>query len=395
LDNTGATLGLSANTGSLGLAGTIKGGTITATGGAQLIPMGGTLDGVTLNADVTITTGNWFNYLTVKNGLVLNDMLTLASSGPYTYLLFDGTQTLSGTGEVVFGGTYASYPCDLYARGDGGSNPATLTIGPGITIHGTQNGEICGYYANDSLVNQGTIMADTSGRTITIKPDTFTNEGTLQANAGMIDIGGDWTNSGTLAVSGGGELNLGGTFTLADLGTLTRTGGTVNIIGTLDNTGTTLALDATRGSWNLEWGGTIKGGTVIASGGAQMIGMGGTLEGVTLNADTTIPNSGYLTVENGLVLNSLLILDEYGTLHFDGTQTLSGTGEIILTDTTSSINIFVWDSGNTITLTIGPEITVLGEGNIYANGYGDYFNVNLVNQGVISVQYISTDNLTN
>ena len=51
-------------------------------------------------------------------------------------------------------------------------------------------------------------------------------------------------------------INLGGTFTVPGLGTLVRTGGTVNVIGTLDNTGTTLDLDAER-----RRPGIINGGT--------------------------------------------------------------------------------------------------------------------------------------
>ena len=39
----------------------------------------------------------------------------------------------------------------------------------------------------------------------------------------------------------------------------------MNLTGTLDNTGTTLALDATTGSWNLA-GGTLKGGTLTRVG---------------------------------------------------------------------------------------------------------------------------------
>ncbi len=51
-------------------------------------------------------------------------------------------------------------------------------------------------------------------------------------------------------------VNLGGNFTLAGLGSFTRSGGTVNLTGTLNNTGTTLAFTAATGSWDLV-GGTI------------------------------------------------------------------------------------------------------------------------------------------
>ena len=76
-------------------------------------------------------------------------------------MYFDSTETLGGTGTVVFGksgsnflGTY--YPYDI--RCD------TLTIGPGITVRGS-NGTIGdGYWCTGStIVNQGTIAADDSG----------------------------------------------------------------------------------------------------------------------------------------------------------------------------------------------------------------------------------------
>ena len=70
---------------------------------------------------------------------------------------FLGTQTLSGNGEIIFtaAGSYENNV--IYIQGDGGSNPATLTIGSGITIHGTAGGTVAGYYGNDTLINQGTI----------------------------------------------------------------------------------------------------------------------------------------------------------------------------------------------------------------------------------------------
>jgi hypothetical protein len=121
-------------------AGVTINNTVTITG-AQLM-LGGS---VTVNAAVTVGDSST---LTVKNGLVLNETLTLG--GNYSNLSFSGTQSLTGNGEVVFGGTGDSH--SVQSRGDGGSNPATLTIGPGITIHGTRGGTIHGYYGNDTLV---------------------------------------------------------------------------------------------------------------------------------------------------------------------------------------------------------------------------------------------------
>ena len=54
----------------------------------------------------------------------------------------------------------------------------------------------------------------------------------------------------------------------------------MNLTGTLNNTGTTLAFTAATGSWNLV-GGTITGGTVTETGGAELTftNSGGTLAG--------------------------------------------------------------------------------------------------------------------
>src|SRR5207237_4876350 len=111
------------------------------------------------------------------------------------------------------------------------------------------------------------------------------NLGLTTATGTTLTLGGSWSNSSTLSVLGG-TLNLGGSFTLAGLGTLTRSGGTVNLTGALDNTSATLAFTATTGSWNM-LGGTLKNGTLTEAGGARLIftNSGGTLDGVTASND--------------------------------------------------------------------------------------------------------------
>src|SRR5262249_3255503 len=117
-----------------------------------------------------------------------------------------------------------------------------------------------------------------------------------------------------------------------------RNSGTVYLTGTLNDAGGTLALaDATTGTWNLN-GGTIVGGTVTTSGGAKLVArFGGTLDGVTLNGtlDMASFSGNSVTVKNGLTLNSTLPLGDttfgiQGSLVFSGSQTLGGTGTIVL-----------------------------------------------------------------
>ena len=118
--------------------------------------------------------------VTVQDGLTLSGTLTLGamSSNVYGYVSFAGSQTLGGTGTVVFG---QDSPNTLLVSDAG----TTLTIGSGITVRG-QSGAV-GYNpslglgtTNGSVVNQGTIQADVSGGTITV-------DGTGNQNAGNLE----------------------------------------------------------------------------------------------------------------------------------------------------------------------------------------------------------------
>ena len=306
----------------------------------------------------------------MTNGLTLNSAMTLASTGSNTYLYFNGTQALSGTGEIVFGGTSsANY---VYAQGGNTlATAATLTTGPDITISGSQGGTLGGYYqaSYDTLVNQGTIDSGTSGKTITI------------------DAG--WNNSGGLEVGSGATLNLGGTFTIGSLGTFSNTGGTVDLTGTLNNAGNTLTLNAASGSWNLV-GGTVNGGTVSESGGAELVptNSGGTLSGVTMNGPLDLGGSGANTapqvnVTNGLTLNNSTIYvgnaagSTYGRVYFQGNETLGGTGTVLLGKNGNN-ELYLNSSGNT--LTIGAGITIHGSYGVLTTGSSSA----IVNQGTIS-----------
>lgn len=64
----------------------------------------------------------------------------------------------------------------VYVRGTSSSAPATVTVAPGITVHG--KGVMRGYYSGDNLVNQGLIVGDASDGTLTIS-SLLTNTGTL------------------------------------------------------------------------------------------------------------------------------------------------------------------------------------------------------------------------
>ena len=161
VDNAGTTLAFTATTGSWNLlGGSFTGGTVTEAGGAELTftSSGGTLAGVTFDNDLDLATDNDAN-ATVTGGLTLADGATVfvgnAAGSTYGQLFFGTTETLGGTGTVLFGknGSNAVY----------NSVPSiTLTIAPGITVRGSSGG-LGGYYGSDAVINQGTISADDSG----------------------------------------------------------------------------------------------------------------------------------------------------------------------------------------------------------------------------------------
>ena len=162
------------------------------------------------------------NFLTVKNGLTLNGPLILESAGGVQFL---GTQTLGGTGEVVFAGASNL----LNAQGDRTqAGAATLTIGPNITVHGSRGGLYGLFYVLgfDTILNQGIIAADTTNQTITLGlvgvGGTVINQGTVQAlNGGKLAMAGSNINSAQLTPGNPPQLlNITGTFTQQVAGTL-------------------------------------------------------------------------------------------------------------------------------------------------------------------------------
>ena len=192
----------------------------------------------------------------------------------------DTTQTIDGTGTIAFAGTTGGTR-HLTVEGN-----TTLTLGTDLTVRGG-HGHIGQQFSTggaNGVINQGTILADVAGQTLTVDPSgngaAFSNQATVTAvNGATLVLGSNWTNTATITVTNStltlndtwdnegtitandSTVNLGGAFTLAELGTFNRSGGTVNLTGTLDNSGGSLELNATTGDWTLN-GGRIDNGTV-------------------------------------------------------------------------------------------------------------------------------------
>ncbi len=384
----------------------------------------GTLDGVTLGIDTTVRDGA---QITVLNGLMLEGGITLrlervSGSTPVGYdvgLNFDGSQTLGGSGVVELFSN-SNVTTERYTRIQPTSG--TLTIGAGITIRNDTNsyfttignpllplvieGTVVSQtskpdYTNNglrivgsSVTNHGTISV-TSGLLDAV--DKLDNQGTIHVSGGVLRLDGSWTSAGTIDQSGG-TIRLLDTFTVADLGTFTGTGGTVNIEGTLEDPGATLLIDADR-TWQLD-GGTLSQVTVDGEAGSllSVTSADGTFDRITLGVDTTLLNGSVVSVQGDLALdNATLSLTRTSTsitftnnvlLNFvDGTsQTLGGTGSVVLFNNSansggaSEVRVASTAGGS---LTIGPGITVQNRSDSHITSVG-HSSSTLINQGTIT-----------
>ena len=395
LTNTGATLALNDTTGPLLLTGSgeIIGGIVTTTGNAVLSgddSDGGTLNDVTMAGTLQDTASGLLtiiNGLTLGNGTV-NGVVELANSAR---LEFSGTQTLGGTGDVQFADhVYTGTFMDLT-----GAN-SVLTVAAGVTLEAlpgsgatTALGTISADEAGSSIVFDGTVSAAASGSAIVINGQgadgSWTNNGTIESVSGgtlVLDQPNSpdtWSNAGTITTTAS-TVDLGGNFAVADLATFTNNGSTINLTGTLDNTGTTLALDAATGAWQIA-GGTINGGTVTTAGSGVLMNAPsgvGTLNGVTLAGTLELDEGGQLAITNGLTLNNGQVNIGAGSwVTFSGTQALAGSGTVTFEDDDTSNSILVSGTGDT--LTIGPNILVHGDsGTVNADDSA------FINQGTIS-----------
>ena len=235
LTNAAATLTLDADTDWTLEGGRINGGTVAGDGTLR-VTSDSTLDGVTLDADVALTSYTCcaHSYLRIENGLTLNSQLTMTQSDSFdfsTILEVAGNQTISGSGTIQFAQQGSrrntSVSNYIYSKSPG----ETLTIGSGITIQG--KGGFVGR-SNAALINLGTINADTASNTIVVQGSSVTNDGTLTATAATLDVNNLTNNVGT-ALATGGTLDLDGTYTIDQ--SLPVTDATLALRGDWNNTG--------------------------------------------------------------------------------------------------------------------------------------------------------------
>jgi Leucine-rich repeat (LRR) protein len=348
--------------------GTLIGATVLAgKDGQGITAQRGTLDDVTMDADLKLNNDKVYSKITILNGLTLNSTATLGlDDTDYSgYLDFEGNQTLDGTGIIVLGnydGYYGNYRLVNGLRVK--EAQTTLTIGSEITIRGTDgfigySSHINGGSQEVAFINHGLISADVENGTITLH-------------------GNDWSNDG---------------------GTLEATNGTIRLEGIVDNRNKTLSLSGS-GAILLQ-GAIIQGGNITGVKDAKLTATNnGTLDNVTMDTDLNLASKGVyskITVQNGLTLNSTATLglddtDYSGYLDFEGNQTLDGTGIIVLGNYDGYYGNYRLVNGLRVketqtTLTIGSEITIRGTDGFI--GYSSHISggsqeVAFINHGLIS-----------
>jgi hypothetical protein len=204
-----------------------------------------------------------------------------------------------------------------------------------------------------------------------------------------LDLGGSWSNLGSITLASGSGLGLGGSFTVSSLGNMTNSGGTVSIEGTLDNMGGTLDGSNVLGQAVLD-GGTIQGGTVTPSG-LSFSSSRGTLSGVTYDGTLDLHRGASVELANGTVVNDAsgnaggtINVRADGLLYFYGTQTFDNA-TINLGSTSGGVGELIEHGpglGAGSVLTLGSNVTINASGHASINGgkMGD----SIVDQGNIN-----------
>ncbi|MBV9860385.1 MAG: Hint domain-containing protein, partial [Alphaproteobacteria bacterium] len=325
--------------GEVDLSGAIDGGTVV---GMPLTGKGGTLDGVAF--DGTLDLSGSGDVATIVGGITFKGA---GGSGPALVNLTGAGATLDTVGsetlnnatiDIGSSGTAAT----LYNDANNAGN-TTLTLGPSLLVHQTgANAAISGSNAaGDAIVNQGTIDPASSGGTMTIAANNFTNDGTINLSGDTLDITGTgFTDAGTIE---------NGTV----IGTVMAESGTLDAV-TLDGTLDLLSTDVEK----------IAGGIVLNGqdgAGPASINLTGASAALAILGSQTLTNAtidlggsgGAPTLYDGfgagggatLTLGSSLVIDQTG-LHGAISGSNGTTGNVIVNMGT----IDAGDAGGTLTI---------------------------------------------
>ena len=379
----GNTLSLNAGTGAWSFSGTIENGIVNVqnpigTTYLNIAPYTtGTLQNVTLGSNFTVGNNGTLdinNTLTDFTGLLPNGYaVDLAggnlafndaydnNAGAYAPQSFNGTINITASGNVNASGPMTLAGAVNVAGGSGSgayaivyNNSESSMTNTGIMNVGstTSTGNTLTVYGTPFINSSNGVIEVFNGNTLNFGSyDSYNgiaiNAGTIETadavsghadgGSATINFSANWSNTGNIEAAGGDTVNLGGTFTAADVGltgaagegTFTPNGATVNLTGTM-NIGNGVAMIGTgSGVWNLT--GTIANGTLLAlnqASGASFLNIeNGTLQDVTLGGNLTLSASNTTTnIQNtgtdplGLDFNGYAVdvTGSNNTLNFEG-----------------------------------------------------------------------------
>ena len=329
-----------------GLPATVTGGDIeTLNSGLLQVDSAATLNlvGVQLTGDADLLGGSTVN---VSAGLTLVGTVVVNANGSASdsILHFSDSSTVGGVGTILMNRPGA----DSRMTAEPG---AAVTIGADTLVEG--RGQI-----HASLVNNGTIESDFSGYRLELLSNNKTNNALIRATGGgIIEINGI-----TVSNSASGVIH-------ADDASL---------------------IDFPVGAHSVSGGvlSTAGSGSVQVSASAVV-----TLDQVDSSATVKILGGGDVSITGGSLVNDgAIVVNSNGSasnsaLTCDGNATITGAGSVLLNRIGADAQL---NSGPGATLTIGPDQTVFGSGQI---------NAALVNDGLVdatsSVMALQSEPKTN
>ena len=273
-----------------------------------------------------------------------------------------GTVNWTGTGTLqVYNGNYG------YTGGIDNEAGAVFALQAAQTLNF--------YWGPEYFNNWGTVQKTGAGTTTTMNVP-FNNYGTLDGQAGEVNLVQGGTASGQMVAEAGATLAIGNSYVgttnsvFSGQGTNWFYGGTVSLSGTVNTSNTVVG-----GSCYLTGNGVFSG----------MLNWAGSQFG-----DVTLTNTGVLDITGGSTLNLLGELNNYGTVNWTGTGTLQvyngnygDTGGI----NNESGAVFNFYNTQSIVPTWGPEYFVNAgliqkSGAVGASG----INVSFSNAGTLDVE---------
>ncbi len=378
-------------------------GAVAITGGEGNFSTGGPVLMPTLN----LSNGN----LAGTDTVTVSGMLTWASAGGGGSMCTNvactaptGAQGVTNAnGGITFSGIPHLYGRTVNTNGIVTANCNTITFGYGGVMTNLAGGTWnlncnLGTSTGGGTFNNGGMFVVSAGNSASVNP-VFNNNGTVQANMGLLQLHAGGSGTGTYTAAGGEIDFLAGDFTLGGPVTGSGTvmfnnGGTVTLSGSINMPGTG-TVDVNGAFFNV--GGVItlfpttfvlSGSTITA--GALNIGNSALFEGTgTVNAPVSLASStihpgmspGIITITNSFTMDSGSSLNAdiggnapgtgYSQLVVNGAATLAGTLNA------QYINGFMAGPGNSFEL-IAPMTVSGGFGtlNLPAPPAGQTFSVN-------------------